>query len=82
VAIQLSRLTIIEGSTTRNFSPVDWVSFGFDSRVFAPWNDNSNKPLLAFVALLVATWFVVLITSVIHGDIFPHSFWTEAPILV
>jgi len=49
---------------------------------FAPWNVNSNKRLLAFVALLVLTWIIVLITSLIHGDLFPHSVWTYAPILV
>lgn len=50
--------------------------------VFAPWNVNVNKRLLSFVALLLLTWLVVLITSIFHGDVFPHSVWTYAPILI
>jgi O-antigen ligase len=50
--------------------------------LYAPWNINSSKPILAFVSLLFTTWLIVLITSVIHGDNFPHSVWTYAPILI
>jgi len=50
--------------------------------IFAPWNVNMSKRLLSFVSLLIMTWLVVLLTSILHGDIFPHSVWTYAPILI
>jgi len=50
--------------------------------IFAPWNVNMSKRLLSFVSLLIMTWLVVLITSILHGDIFSHSVWTYAPILI
>jgi O-antigen ligase len=59
---------------------------GFISAVilwfFAPWHVNVNKRLLSFVSLLILTWLVVIVTSILHGDVFPHSVWTYAPILI
>lgn len=49
---------------------------------FAPWRVSVNKGLLSFVSLLILTWLVVLITSILHEDTFPNSVWTYAPILI
>ena len=50
--------------------------------LFAPWKVNADKWLKLAVGLLVLTWAIVLITSLVHEDLFTHGVWTYTPILL
>ncbi len=50
--------------------------------LFVPWKVNADKWLKLAIGLLVLTWAIVLITSLVHEDLFTHGVWTYTPILL
>ena len=50
--------------------------------LFTPWNISADRWLKIVVSLMLLTWAFVLVTSVVHEDLFTHGVWTYAPILL